>query len=263
MSEQDKFRRYIKASEASAQKSKTWEVPTVTSGKVKSDDYTNALRKPEGWVYEPPEPEPEPPKPPTLEEIEAIRQAAYDEGFAEGKDAGFTEGKAEGHIEGKEAGFTEGKAEGVDTGLTEAKEIIDEKVQIWQQLIDCLDEPIRHVDESVEKELLMLVTQLAKAVIKHEVKTNPDILLKTVKEAIDALPVNTQHFEMHLHPDDIAILIESYGEDGIKQKGWRLLPEPALARGCCEIKADTSSVTYTIEQRTSEILDRFLQDSSL
>lgn len=263
MNENDKFKRYIKASEASAQNSKAWEIPNVVANKTKSDDYTNALRKPEGWVYEPPEPEPEPPKPPTLEEIEAIRQAAYDEGFAEGKNAGFEEGKAEGHEAGQAEGFEEGKNKGIEEGLSEGQATIEEKTQIWQQLIDCLADPIRHVDEQVEKELLMLATQLAKAVIKTEVTLNPDILLKSVKEAIDALPVNTQHFEMHLHPDDIAILVDAYGEDGINDKGWRLLAEPALNRGSCEIKADTSSVTYTIEQRVSEILDRFLQDSTL
>ncbi|AWB67372.1 hypothetical protein C2869_13400 [Saccharobesus litoralis] len=260
MSEQHKSKHFIKAGEALAAESKTWNLPPVT-GDEKPPEYTNAMRKPEGWVYEPPEPEEEPPQPPTLEEIEAIRQAAYDEGFAEGKEAGFNQGLAEGQEKGHAEGLEQGTQTGIEQGLEQGKGLIEEKADAWNQILDAINTPLRHIDEHVEQEIVNLASHLAKAVVKTELKTNKDILIKTVKDAVDALPINNSQFEIHLHPNDIQTITDVYTEEGIEKKGWRLMAEPAMQTGSCEIKTQSSSVTYTIEQRIEEILDRFLQDS--
>ena len=75
---------------------KAWDLPFVEDARQQQDDgKTNALNFRSDWKYEPPEEEEEI-LPPTADEIEAIRQAAYDEGYAEGKATGFEEGKQEG-----------------------------------------------------------------------------------------------------------------------------------------------------------------------
>ena len=71
---------------------KGWDLPHVEQPESTQESKTNALNRRSDWKYEPPE-EPEEIKPPTAEEIEAIRQAAYEEGYNEGKQTGFEEGK--------------------------------------------------------------------------------------------------------------------------------------------------------------------------
>ena len=85
---------------------------------------SNALGYPPDWYHKPDpeveEPEEEPQQPLTLEEIEAVRQAAYEDGFAEGREAGLAKGLEEGKLlglqQGHEAGFEQGKEEGLALG---------------------------------------------------------------------------------------------------------------------------------------------------
>ncbi|NCW26425.1 MAG: hypothetical protein EBV84_13830, partial [Betaproteobacteria bacterium] len=60
--------------------------------------------------FDPPIPEPEPEIVwPTVEEIEAIREAARREGFDAGREEGFTKGVGEGFTQGYEQGLAEGR----------------------------------------------------------------------------------------------------------------------------------------------------------
>ena len=74
----------------------------------------------------------------TLEEIESIRQAAYDDGFAEGKEAGYQAGFDEGRVKGEEAGHAEGLENGRSEGLELGRSWIEERSQQWQELLDKL-----------------------------------------------------------------------------------------------------------------------------
>ncbi|HBN87799.1 MAG TPA: flagellar biosynthesis protein, partial [Rheinheimera sp.] len=67
-------------------------------------------------------------KPLTADDIEQIRQAAYDEGFAEGKDEGFSKGYGEGREQGQQDGFTQGQAEGKKQGLADGQEELNNKL---------------------------------------------------------------------------------------------------------------------------------------
>lgn len=243
---------------------KSWDLPVVQDvGAQKADEgKTNVLGKPRGWVYEPPEPEPEPPKPPTLEEIEAIQTNAREEGFAAGKQEGIDAGLIEGREQGQKEGFEAGHAEGLEQGIEQGQSIIEEKAAVWQQLIEQLHQPQRDIDQQVEAQLIDLAGQLAKAVVKVELQTNPQIVLNTLKEAIQVLPINATQFEIYLNPDDIELVKAAYGESELEKRGWRIIAEPAMQRGGCEIRSDLSSVTYTIEERISEILDSFLQETA-
>ena len=127
----------------------------------------------------------------TAEEIEQIRQDAYNEGFAQGKE----EGHAKGHEEGLEAGFAEGKEqghlEGKEQGLHEGQVLIQQQVEHWQQLVHQLYNPIERVDRAAEMQLLDLAVMLSESVIRSEIKSNRDSLLQVLHEAAASLPFNT------------------------------------------------------------------------
>ena len=64
---------YKSFSVAELEDAKGWDLPHVDEQDTIDDGKTNALNRRSDWKYEPPE-EPEEIKPPTAEEIEAIRQ---------------------------------------------------------------------------------------------------------------------------------------------------------------------------------------------
>ena len=87
----------------------SWTVPNVESRDVQDEGKTNALGKSRSWRYEPPEEtEVAEPAPLTAEEIEEIRQAAFDEGFEQGKADGFAKGFEEGRASGHQEATSKG-----------------------------------------------------------------------------------------------------------------------------------------------------------
>ena len=240
----------------------TWSVPNVQSDVKEAEGQTNAFGKSRNWRYEPPEESNvAEPVPLTAQDIEDIRQAAFDEGFSQGKADGFAKGFEEGKVTGHEAGLSTGHEEGVAQGLAEGKETSDQQVAAMQALIEQLHQPLLNVEKNVEAQLLQLVVQLTQAVTKHEAKTNPDILLSAIAEGIKALPGQESQTQILLNPQDIKLVEQQFGASHIKEQGWRLLAAPQLSPGSCQIENSTSNIDLSVKSRLNEVLESFLQEA--
>lgn len=240
----------------------TWSVPDVKPTSDEDDGKTNAFGKSRRWHYEPPEEtEIAEPVPLTAEEIEKIRQAAFDEGFNHGKEEGFGKGFDEGKVAGHQEGLTTGHEEGVGKGLAEGKETSEQQISAMQSLIEQLHQPLANVEKNVEAQLLQLVVQLTQAVTKHEAKTNPDILLSAISEGIKALPGQEPQTQILLNPQDIKLVEQQFGAGHIQAQGWRLLAAPQLSVGSCQIENSTSNIDLNIKSRLNEVLESFLQEA--
>lgn len=253
---------YKSFSVAELEEAKDWSLPHVEAQNKVEDDKTNALNLRSDWKYEPPE-EPEEILPPTAEEIEAIRQAAYEEGFSQGKQTGFDEGKAEGQAQGHEEGLTSGHEAGLEQGLEQGQTQITQQTEIWEALVSQLHEPLTKVDEQVRKEVVKLAVALARAVIRTEVKTNESIILQALSEGLKALPVEENHYSIHMHPDDILLVQQHFEAETIKERSWTFIDTPGLERGGCDIVTKHNAVDLSIERRCRNVLDKFLLEQGL
>lgn len=242
-----------------------WEWPMMDS--PISQPESNALGYAPNWYQEeqtPDEPlvEPEPEQAPlTLEEIEAIRQAAYDDGFAEGRQAGYEQGHDEGRQQGLLEGHAEGVAQGHQEGLQQGQAEVDASIAHWQQLAEQLVTPLAQLDQQVEQQLVYLAMQLAKALIQHETHTAPDLLLNSLKEAVRLLPCAEEGITLQLHPDDIARLHAAFGAEECQRRGWTLQAEPTLQPGDLQLLSRTSSIDWVLEERISQLLRNFLRQN--
>lgn len=98
-----------------------WEVPRMVSVSDIEAENTNPL---------------------TVEALEAVQQAAQEEGFKLGYD--------EGYQQGHEAGLKAGEAD------------IFHQAQHWKSLIDSLNTPLKAVDTLVEQDLLSMLSLLVR-----------------------------------------------------------------------------------------------------
>ena len=232
---------------------KNWHLPDVEDDKIKPDGKTTAMGRSVDWYYgkkqreqdEAAVQEQEEVKPLTANEIEQIRQAAYDEGILQGHNDGFEKGHVEGLEKGHEEGLIKGKEEGMTAGMEEGRVIIIDHAERWAQLTEQLNNPLFEMNETVEKQLLELTVQLAEAVIGVEVKTNQKAIFNTLKESIDALPVSDSHCEISLNPVDVDLVKSQFNEQDLVDKGWRIKSEPAIEQGGCIVESRTSSVDRT------------------
>lgn len=255
----DRRRGFMRVSEHQAQELERWAYPDYSNNEGELD-VENALNYDHQYYRKQREPEPdsEPLPPPlTAAELEAMQQSAYDEGVEQGRQAGHSEGVSQGHSEGLTAGHAEGLAQGLQQGLEQAQAQIDQQVALLAAVMDKFADPIAKVDTEVEQQLLLLVTGLTKALIRVEVKTNPQVLLNTLREVVATLPIAERAIKMHLHPEDVALVNASFDEADLHARKWSIIAEPSLQRGDLQLVCGSSSVDYLIDDRIQHSLTTF------
>jgi flagellar assembly protein FliH len=239
-----------------------WQFPYMEDTRSIDSDKTNAINRKREWKYEPPEPEEEI-LPPTAEEIEAIRQAAYQEGFelgnSEGNAQGHEEGKEQGYQEGKEQGYQEGHQEGLEKGQID----IEEQRDIWQKLVEKLHQPLQLVESQLQTELVYLAVSLAKGVIKTELETNDNIIFQALSEGLKALPIGEKTYQIHMNPEDLQLVKAHFNEEEIAKHNWHLVEAIDLSRGGCDIVTNSNGVDVTIERRLKDVIDQFMTQQGL
>jgi flagellar assembly protein FliH len=244
---------------------KSWIIPEIGESDAESVEDNTLFGKPPSWYCEDEIHEEEnvedSPKPLTLDDIEEIRQSAYEDGFKEGKEAGFSQGLEEGTAQGVEEGIQKGTEQGLQEGLAAGQQQIDELISNWESLIERLHHPLEKLDENVEYQLVLLATGLAEQIARCEVQTNSQIILQALKQAVEALPISEQTLKILLHPDDLQFVQTAYSPEICEKRGWDLQGDPVLARGDCQIHTKTSSIDYAFSHRVEQVLKHFFKQN--
>ena len=120
-------------------------------------------------------------------------------------------------------------------------------------------EPFDRLDESVEKQLVELSIALVKQLFRREIKLNPHHVIGVVREAIQALPIASHNVQVHLHPDDAALVRESL-PPAEGDTAWTVVEDPLIARGGCHVTTDSSQIDATAESRLHAVINKCLGD---
>jgi len=155
---------------------------------------------------------------PTAAELEALREGARAEGYAEG----LEEGRAAGRAEAFEAGRADVAAE-MDT---------------LRAMAASFSGAVTAADETIASDVLDLALHLARSMVRTAFTVRPELIIPIVREAIDYLPVLQQPAILALNPDDIEI-VRAALSDELDKGGWRVVADPQVGRGGC--KVDTAS----------------------
>ncbi|MGB0893672.1 MAG: flagellar assembly protein FliH [Parashewanella sp.] len=192
--------------------------------------------------------------PPTLAEIEALQQQAENEAREQGHQQGYQEGLEKGRLDGlnqgHEEGFEQGKQQGIEQGLLESKELLA-KLEL---IVDKLQQPLNDVDTQVEASLLSLATQLAKAIVGVEIKTQPEHIHSVLRQGIDALPLKNQPVSLRLHPQDAELVEQAYSVNQLDKKQWTIEVDASLQVGDCVLNSQKSEVDLRLQSRTEMVL---------
>ncbi len=253
----DRKRGFIRPDEDDAMiEPQRWGLPDYGEPKAKQAKQT-AFNYDPGWAPNFDEPEEEQVLELTEEQIELIKQGAYQEGLHQGQEAGFKQGYDKGKEEGLQAGHAEGLELGKAEGVSAGQEFIQQQVEVFMNLANQFAQPLELMNAQVEKQLVDMVLCLVKEVVHIEVQTNPQIILDTVKQSVEALPISGHPITLHLNPEDVSIIRSAYGEQELDCRNWTLVAEPSLNRGDVQIAAGESSINYRMEERIKNVLQSF------
>ena len=171
----------------------------------------------------------------TVEELEQIREEAYNEGFATGEKDGFHSGQL--------------KAQ------QEAREKMDARLLELETLMNNLMAPIQHQDSQIEDMLLLLVQQTVRSVIQRELTTDSSQILQVLRGALKSLPMGAENIRIYLNPADfeaVKALRERHEES------WRLLEDDQLLPGGCRVETEHSQIDASLETRLEQALTQLL-----
>lgn len=168
--------------------------------------------------------------PPSVEDLQAMEQAARAEGFAAGR------------------------AEGVASGQAEVRRQI---AQI-EGILDGFTRPLARLDSEVADALGDLAVRIAGVLLGRSYTADPTLLADLVREALDAVGTASREVELRLHPDDLGVLAPHLA--GLS--GVRLTADSALGRGELRLHSESVRIDGTLAARLQACLEATLQSTA-
>ncbi len=172
---------------------------------------------------------------PTLEELEAIRQAAHDEGFASGEQAGYQAGQQK--------------------ARQQAETALNGQLQRLEQLMAQLLAPVAGQDEALEQAMLQLVIQVVRQVIRRELQLDSSIIRQVLHEALGLLPMGAGNLCIYVSPQDFALIRQLRERH---EENWRIREDSQLLPGGCRVETERSRIDASVEARLEQAISQLL-----
>lgn len=203
-------------------------------------------------------------EPLTVEELEAIRNEGYEEGFLqglnEGREKGELEGKKEGLIAGKEEGnklgrqegnrigFEAGQAEGLAAGKDEIAEAAEKLAELAKQLEQNLVEK----DSVLPQVLSQLIKSACETIIERELEQGDNQITRKVLGALSQLPDGAENIKIFVSSKDALHL-----EHGLSNCGREMHfdIDDTLPTGSARITSKQSLVEFSHEERMRKVFE--------
>lgn len=168
---------------------------------------------------------------PTAGQIEQLHRAAWDEGFAAGRSAGYADGEAAGRHD------------------------MQQRAQMLESVLSELAAPLARLDHELVESVAELALLIARHLVRRELKATPGEVVGVVRETLRHLPVATRGTAIHLNPEDVELVRHALalGDDPVN---WRLEADPLVTRGGCLVETETSRIDASVESRLAAIASR-------
>jgi len=159
--------------------------------------------------------------------------------------------------EGHKAGFEQGQKAGYQAGFDQGKEDLAQQLQTLRQIISTLNTPLENLDEELERDIVALVSTVARQVIRREIKVEPEHVIGAVRAALEALPINDRKIKIYIHPQDIDLVKKGLSMED-EENSWRWIEDPVLTRGGCRVETANTLIDATVEARLESVVNKLL-----
>jgi flagellar assembly protein FliH len=180
-------------------------------------------------------------------------QASLADGFNEGLEKGYREGYESGKQAGRQAGHAEGRNEGIAQGRREAQAQFANLAAPVDALFRELEQLREDYQSAMRKEVVELVSKVARQVIRCELALQPTQVLALVDETLAMVPPPHDDVEVYLNPEELQRIRELDPERAAR---WTLTPDPRLEPGECRVKAGGHEADAGCRQRLANCIEQ-------
>jgi flagellar assembly protein FliH len=107
--------------------------------------------------------------------------------------------------------------------------------------------------EQMASEVLELALELARQMVRTELKVRRETILAVVREAVDCLPHGTSGAQLILNPADVE-LVRTHIGDELKSNQCRLVEDHRIQPGGCRIASPVCEIDATLATRWKRIV---------
>ena len=144
--------------------------------------------------------------------------------------------------------------EGYNEGLKRAEQDSQQCGKRLLQLINFFEHPLRALNEDIEQQLAQLAITLAQQLVRRELRVEPGEIIGLIRDSVKLLPGNARNIRILMNPEDALLVRNSLSmESADEEASWKLIEDPMISVGGCEIKSDSSSINATLENRLSAL----------
>jgi flagellar assembly protein FliH len=166
----------------------------------------------------------------------------------EARSAGDAEGRREGHVKGHAEGYAQGRTEGLAAGLAAASVHAEQ----LRALAANLPAALRRTDSELADAVLTLALDVARQVVHRTLRAEPQWVLPLVQDLLHAEPALQGEPRLLLHPDDVALVRNSLGNE-LQTAGWQVRPDETITRGGCRVQSATGEMDASLETRWKSV----------
>ena len=151
------------------------------------------------------------------------------------------------------SGFQAGKEEGMEVARIEAKDLVTRMTSLAEEMA----KPFKELDALVTKELAQMATLLAKQIVRRELSVDSSVVTDVVVEAMSTLYKLEGEIVIFLNPQD-AESVRALKPEFLDGKSWKVVEDPGLFPGGCQVKTPTSFVDASVEKQMEVIFAKLI-----
>lgn len=177
----------------------------------------------------------------TSEVLQEARQQAYAEGFARGRDAGGQEVR--------------------DALEATVRKTAEETAVRMAQLLHNTRDHLKKSESQISRHILELACDLARQVVRQELKNDPTHLKPVISEALSQLVEDGLPATVRMHPGDLAMMKGALLET-LASPTPEFVADANVSPGGCLVESATMAVDATIEKRWSRAVGNLGLDAA-
>jgi flagellar assembly protein FliH len=176
-----------------------------------------------------------------------FKMTALDDGAGERRAGERRAAEADGTARAKarQEGFSQGYQAGQAQATTEAARIRAVAAQFVQSC--------ETLEQDLAEHLLDLALDIARHMLRSDVKARREALLPVVREAIACLPDQVQRPQLQLNPADVELIRARIGDE-LQMTGFTIVEDHRVEPGGCRISAPNCEVDATLPARWRRVL---------
>ncbi|MEK7947852.1 flagellar assembly protein FliH [Pigmentiphaga sp. YJ18] len=156
----------------------------------------------------------------------------------------------------KTAAFDEGYAAGYDHGSAAARR----EAEHLQAMARTASDVFNRFETGLAPQLLELAAEIARQVIQRELALDNNVILAVVRDAFNQLIGGETGKQLLLHPSDVQLVRAHLGEE-LELGQWKIVEDAGVEAGGCRISTQQSDIDATLGTRWKRTLATLGQDS--